>query len=492
MIKSPSLDIIRSFSNEEFKRFQEFLLSPYFNKNSNLVKIAEYFKKVIPMDDNDKLSNEKIWNAVYGKKEFNYGIMKNLVYELKKITEKFLAVEHFDKEELTNDLFIINEFNQRALGELFEKKIHSTKKKIEQSKIDIDKLFFLYETNKVDSSYKENLFRKESDKLTNDEDLSNSFLSYFFASKFYLLYNQLINSKFFNSKPNLKSIRIFVDLYDNTFKGINILSDLYFYSVKMTLEPDNIEHYKNLKALFFKHFDLIENESLNNFTSILTAYCQLTKPESKTNFVKEEFDIYCFALEKGIYNSDHNKYFDSNLFSRLVELSILLDKPNWCREFIDKYKKRLSPTNKMIRTQIAEIYLQNHLKNYEYALEILSKAKPESIIENFKIRSIEIMIFFKLKDYERVYALLKNFRSYLEYDGKVSELVFKVYVAFLNYTKSLVDILVNHNNNNDSKIKLDEILVTFNKEKIANKTWLRSVIKELQGAEKGNVKSKRI
>jgi len=489
MIKSPSLDIIRSFNNEEFKRFQEFLLSPYFNKNSNLIKIAEYFNKVMPDDDNDKLTNEKIWHVVYGKKEFNYGIMKNLIYEFKKITEKFLAVEHFDKEELTNDLFIIKEFNLRALGELFEKRIHSTKKKIEQSKIDIDKLFSLYELNKIDSVYKENLFRKESDKLTNDEDLSNSFLSYFFSSKFYLLYNQLINSKFLNSKPNLKSISIFIDLYENTFKGINILSDLYFYSVKMTMDPDNVGNYKNLKTLFFKNFDLIENASLNNFTSILTTYCQLTKPGSKINFVKEEFGIYCFVLEKGIYNSDHKKYFDSNLFSRLVELSILLDKPDWCREFIDKYKKRLSPINKKIRTQIAEIFLQNHLKNYDYALEILSKAKPESIIENFKIRSIEIMIFFKLEDYERVYALIKNFRSYLEYDGKVSELVFTAYLAFLNCTKKLADILVNHSNANDSKIKLDELLVTFKKEKIANKTWLRSVINEIQ-ADKGNVKIK--
>lgn len=99
------------------------------------------------------------------------------------------------------------------------------------------------------------------------------------------------------------------------------------------------------------------------------------------------------------------------------------------------------------------------------------------------------MIFFKLEDYERVYALIKNFRSYLEYDGKVSELVFTAYLAFLNCTKKLADILVNHSNANDSKIKLDELLVTFKKEKIANKTWLRSVINEIQ-ADKGNVKIK--
>ena len=61
------------------------------------------------------------------------------------------------------------------------------------------------------------------------------------------------------------------------------------------------------------------------------------------------------------------------------------------------------------------------------------------------------MIFFSLKDYERVYALIKNFRSYLEYDGKVSELTYKVYAEFLNYTKKLADISVKNYKANDLK-----------------------------------------
>lgn len=490
MIKSPSFDIIKSLSNEEFKRFREFLQSPYFNKNSNLVKIADYLKKVFPMDDKDKLTNEKIWNAVYGKKEFNYGIMKNLVYELKKITEKFLAAEHLEKDELSREIFLINELKLRVPGEFFEKKIVTAKNKIENSKTEIRKLYFIYELNSIDTYYKEDHYRKESDKLSDDTDHRNSLISFFFASIFQLNYNQLINSKFLNTKPDLKFFRDFIELYENKFKGLNLLSELYYYAVKMMVDPDNSEFYENLKELVYKNYELLGHSSLNNFVAILTAYCQLKKPGSKINYIKEEFEIQCFALDKGLFDPENFLYFDSNLFSRLVELSILLDKPDWCREFIDKHKKRLSPVNSKIRTQIAEIFLQNHLKNYEYALEILSKSKPDSIIEKFKIRSIELMIFFNLKDYERVYTLIKNFRSYLEYDGKVSDLTFKVYAEFLNYTKKLADISVKHYKTNDIKNELELMLVNFDKVKIANKTWLRSVIKELQTSD--TVKLKKI
>ncbi|MBK9226727.1 MAG: hypothetical protein IPL67_06705 [Ignavibacteria bacterium] len=48
MIKSPAIEIIKTFSKDEFKRFAEFTESPYFNKNSNLLKAVKYFKKISP------------------------------------------------------------------------------------------------------------------------------------------------------------------------------------------------------------------------------------------------------------------------------------------------------------------------------------------------------------------------------------------------------------------------------------------------------------
>ncbi|MCB0727180.1 MAG: hypothetical protein KDD00_06925 [Ignavibacteriae bacterium] len=476
MIKSPVLDLMKSFNTEEFKRFLEFLQSPYFNKNSNLVKVAKYLKKLVPLNNHDKLSEEKIWNAVYGKKEFNYGIMKNLVYELKKATERFLAVEHLEKNELYKELFVIKELNQRTLGEILEKKIVTSKNKIENGKMNISKLYFLYRFNSIDSVYKENLFSKESEKLADDEELSNSFINYFFASIFYLNYNRLINSKMLNTETDLKTVINFIEFYEKAFTGKNILSDLYYYAVKITLDPDNEECYDTLKKLLFDNYEILDHSSVKDFAAILSAYCQLKKSGSKNNYVQEEFDNTCFFLDKGLFNAEHNSFFDSNLFSRLAEYSLVLNKPEWCRDFIDKYKDQLSPLNREVRIGIAEIYLENHIGNYEHALEILSKTKPEKVIEIFKIRSIELIIFFNLKDYERVYTLIKNFRSYIDYEEKVSELVSKAYIDFLNYTRKLTDILVNSNNAGELKNDLEELYSNIQNKKIANKTWLKTAI----------------
>lgn len=483
MIKSPSLEIIKTFSNDEFKRFREFLQSPYHNKNSNLVKIADYFKKVLPVDDNDKLTDEKIWHAVYGKKEFNYGIMKNLVYELKKVTEKFLAAEKMEKSNFYNDLFVVYELRDRTPGEIYEKKIVALKNRIESDKLNTSFLYNTYLLNAIDSAYKENHMRKESDKLSTDEEKTNSLLNFFFASLFYHNYNSLINSRFLNTKAELNLINIFTEIYEKMFIGKNLLSDLYYYSVKMTIDPDNEEYYDSLKESIYAYHEKLAYFPLKNFGAVMTGYCMLKKPGSKRNFVQEEFDVFCFFLEKGFYEPDSNLYFDSNLFSRLAELSLILNKPDWCREFINKYKNKLSPINRNIRTLIAEVYFENHMKNFENALELLSKAKPENNIEKLKIRSIELIIMFNLKDYERVYLLIKNFRSFLEYDIKVSPAILKTYIDFLNYTKILTDIMLNPNKASDFKTDLNELLNNLRKEKIANHAFLHSVINDLLASE---------
>jgi len=69
MIKSPSIEKIKTFSKEEFKRFVDFAESPYFNKNSNLLKTIKYFKKISPEFSEDDLTDEMIWTTVFGKKD---------------------------------------------------------------------------------------------------------------------------------------------------------------------------------------------------------------------------------------------------------------------------------------------------------------------------------------------------------------------------------------------------------------------------------------
>jgi len=154
MIKSPAIEIIKTFSRDEFKRFVDFAESPYFNKNSNLLKAVKYLKKISSEFDGDKLNDEKIWTAVFGKKEFNYGVMKNLTHELKKLTDKFTSIEIYSKNDLHINFNILNYLKYKSLPEMFEKTFVNTLKKYADEKLTFDISLYRYKAMDIERTFR--------------------------------------------------------------------------------------------------------------------------------------------------------------------------------------------------------------------------------------------------------------------------------------------------------------------------------------------------
>lgn len=49
MIKSTLLELLKTFNKEELKRFEDFLRSPYYNNNSNVIKLFNVIKSIFPI-----------------------------------------------------------------------------------------------------------------------------------------------------------------------------------------------------------------------------------------------------------------------------------------------------------------------------------------------------------------------------------------------------------------------------------------------------------
>ncbi|HMS65746.1 MAG TPA: hypothetical protein PKD83_10905 [Ignavibacteria bacterium] len=93
MLNTSLLEILRTFDKAELKRFEDFVQSPYFNKKTIIIKLFKNLKKYAPDFKKDNLKREIVWKSLYPEKEFNYGVMKNLIYDLTQLVERFLAEE---------------------------------------------------------------------------------------------------------------------------------------------------------------------------------------------------------------------------------------------------------------------------------------------------------------------------------------------------------------------------------------------------------------
>ena len=56
------LEILRTFSHDELKKFEDFLSSPYFNKHSGVTLLYKHIKKYAPEFKSPKLEMDEVWS----------------------------------------------------------------------------------------------------------------------------------------------------------------------------------------------------------------------------------------------------------------------------------------------------------------------------------------------------------------------------------------------------------------------------------------------
>lgn len=97
MQSSKLINLLKTFSKDEMKKFEEFVSSPYFNKNSNTLKLLRYIEKYSGNYESIKLKREEAYSKIFPGKSFNNKIMKNLMGELLKHGWKFLEQYGYEK-----------------------------------------------------------------------------------------------------------------------------------------------------------------------------------------------------------------------------------------------------------------------------------------------------------------------------------------------------------------------------------------------------------
>ena len=51
------------------------------------------------------LDKEELWKKLFPKKEYNYGIIKNIIYDITKLAERFLETEGLNTDETQPEVF---------------------------------------------------------------------------------------------------------------------------------------------------------------------------------------------------------------------------------------------------------------------------------------------------------------------------------------------------------------------------------------------------
>lgn len=494
MLKSKAIDIIKTFSPEELKRFISFVSSPYFNNVKSLIRLSEVLRNYYPEFSSSDFTEEFVYEKVYGKGKFSYSAMKNLLSDLIPLCEKFLVHDRLRNnisEKEGNSIELLQELRERKLNNHFNSRSKKFDELLNRHKYDNVEHFLKSNQHEI-LKYQYHLQSHKHSNLIWKGFLKRS--EFDMCSIFHTLY--LTSAVIIHSADLLKGreedsllvkfvrdldIGSFLQKFDPNESEEYFFVNLYSKLILLTLEEEkNIseKYFYDIKSSLINNVNLFSQVDMYDILKSLRSYCISRMRMMKSIFIDELYEIDKLLVEKVNYNSVYIKWYIGELFTEIVQLSIYSKNYEYAEDFIEKFKSLLSADVVEFETGFTKAFLYLEYGETDKALELLSKIKPINNSMKLLIKNLYLRAYYEKGYFEEGFSMLDAFIHFINkvenQTGSRSKLYILKYNVFLKLYKMRVspEKYSGHDVKNLRK-ELDKFYI------LADKDWYLSKLKEL-------------
>ncbi len=487
MDKTRISSLFNDFSDNDIKKFRQFLLSPYYKKSGKLI----LFYNIISSANKRKkkyLSREKISKKLYPSKKFNDSTIRNLYSNLHKAACEFLAAENFRKSESTKFLFLQNELISRNLTREFAKTIANFETAVYD---DVDFNYFYVkhraEANKFNFSYNNPNILKS--KKTENElitlNKSTAYLALYFIIE---LISHYITSKTFSDNYNTSSKDQLPEKLLNLFTPQKLIetlpaNDKYRYILQiytallgMYDDFDNEKKFYRYKKIFIKFSGKLSRDERSMHSNNMVTYCihKISKGGNE-EFIEELFKLYKLIIENEYYINSSSGHLPHELFRNILLEAIRMKEFDWSKNFIDKYHTKVQPAVIQNMKLLGYAYLNFALKKYNEALDNITGIHTDFFLFKLNVKNLRLQIFYKLGYYEEAIYLIKTYSEFLRNNKFLNPERKKRYNSFIKLTGKLIQYKLGSIKHDPDYIKHQ----ICNNPAVAFKPWLIEQASEL-------------
>jgi len=480
---------LQNLSPQELLRFGEFVASPFFNKNKELIRLYSIILRQTELQK--EITREKLFALLYRNKPYDARRMTDLIYYLNNLLEEFVATERSKKDVFTRNLAFFSEARERDIDKVVLSVAREMNAQLETSRIRDNEYY-----------YHNYLFNNEQDKffsakgkIKQDQSLqkkSDNFDIFFLSAKLQdacemLNRGQIVHAVYEDNI--LEKLLEHIEEYKAKYAGIPVIS-VYLNILKMLRNPADETYLHNLLTLLAHHGNIFEKLELRDLYNYAQNYCIRRINAGETAYMQTLFDIYKELLKDNlIFQGKHLTKWD---YKNIISLGLRLKEYEWTLKFIQDYKNKL-PDNEgdnAYTYNLANYYYETG--DYKKAVKLLRNVEFTDVYYNLDSKTMLLKIYYDTEEDENLISLVAAFKIYLKRNKLISEANHTLYRNLLKYTVKVLNL------NNKlpyqrgrhfvKQLALIKKQITDN-QNIANKKWLLAQIEAI-GKEKEKVKEK--
>lgn len=428
MLKSSLLEILRTFSKQELQRFEDFVRSPYHNKKENVLKLFLEIKKYSPDFINENLEKENAWEKLFPGKEYNYGIMKNLIFDLNKLVEEYIAILKYNADDYKRKENLLNALFDRELLKIYIYKHNSFDKEpdldyLNANNLEIDDyLHFMSKIYHLKLHYHHQFdhnFKIENLQFSCDSYQVSYFLMVLFAS--YL--NAEVNERERNLDPERNPATKVIDLISPGLEkiaetitsntGSNSIYLKISYFTYLAYRDKTESRYLDLKKIIFENLNILPKFNQQNYHYALIGTLFKIK-DNKLNINKEVVEILDSLIENNILTSPRNEIVPIHIFHLYIAPCFILGDAVKIERFASRFISKLDPKHAEDSKTYVKFMISFINKDFRQALNYISLLNiPYSVYKN-TLKKQKAMCIYEISDYEMFLNEFDSLKHYIK------------------------------------------------------------------------------
>ena len=444
MKNSTTISLLKLIKQDEWKDFEKFVSSPFFNKGRNYDGLIEIIGRYRYKFDSDELTKRNVYHLLYPGKRFKESVMNTILSGLNQLCEEFFLYQDFRKKP-EREVRLLRQYSERGYRKKAEKICTSLEEQLLKPAVELNDF---YDRQLIFASLGDHYTILDKRKKRYDI-LMDSFgnLFYYFILQSCIFRKELLTGVTYIEKnfDETTSGKLMMEIdFDNLISIIEkeepISSPLLrvYHSIARAAQNiyDNSIYYelKDLITSNIKKFSIKTGKSLLQNLQLL---CSVKINAGMNEFVDELYFISKRLVDGNLYDEDET-WFRSSHFRNIVKLGLSKGEINYVEKFVSDYSSRLEPElrNSLMSYSKAEIAFAK--KKFDEALHYLNKTEFENLVFKLDAKRLSAMIYYETGSYENLNSLLDAFSHFIKNVKSKNIDIIKRNKNFIRHLKKLI------------------------------------------------------
>lgn len=434
MYGSKLIEVLSSLRPGEWKDLEVFLESPYFNRNPDLLRLAQMLKKEKPRFKEERIDRYVIFGKLFPQKAPDDKEIRYQMSSLLKLVMRFLGQQVYQQKALLSESHILEACEGRNLKKHYRHHLRQLEKQSEAHPFrDENYYYHRFLLADVETRYFHRKRVRTYD--SNLQETVNSLDDYYLITKLRLTC-ELIN------RQNILSASYDIRLVDELLTYLNGYDfaripamEMYFQILCLLTAEDAHPHFRRLKHLMGDHFDLFPEPARKEIFSYAQNYCIQQIKNGDANYHEELFGIYEEGLRTGLLIEEG--VLSPWKFKNIVSNGLGLGKFQWVENFMNEFGGKITEEFRETALVYNRAHLYYHQKRFSDALKTLNTVEFSDIYYALGTRKILLMIYFEQGEIESLLSLVSSFKLFLRRNKLISEVNKKAYLNFVTLAQAV-------------------------------------------------------